>query len=388
MPLVFDGDNLIVTLTAPTAGVLNIDAEDTYDESKQWFLNRFNRRYPFPFDTAAGDDLTPGIKAGAYYFFRNDLGWRMKTTEENQSVYVSGNLIPRDSSLPILIPTTGAFTVGVFGLQPITQSIQSLLTDIQYASFNNKVTVNGITGVPLIDETTTTPIGTLKDPVDSSTDALTIAINRGFEEIHFQVSDTLDIGPNFSNKKFTGFSRTRTVLTIPAAATVDDCIYEELDITGTLDGNSTLLDCHIGTLTFVNGTTENCGLHGSTITLGGGVQAEFINSHSLVAGGGPGDTPTIDMGGSGQALKMSGQRGGIRLINKTGTDKVSIDMDGGQVIIDDTVIDGDITLRGVGVWSNKDTYAGGVNVVDLLTPTVVDIDGIKQIVRSILNEVR
>jgi hypothetical protein len=121
----FDGDNLLITLDAPSAGVLNQTAEQVYDDAKQWYLGHpDNRRYPFPFTTAGGDDVTATQQAGAYYFVRNDKGWRIWTTDEDQDVFWDGNLIPFDLTQRIIATRPGR-TVAHFGLQPITTQIIS-----------------------------------------------------------------------------------------------------------------------------------------------------------------------------------------------------------------------------------------------------------------------
>jgi hypothetical protein len=91
---------------------------------------------------------------------------------------------------------------------------------------------------------------------------------------------------------------------------------------------------------------ENCILNPSTITLGGNATAHFLDCESGVPGLG---TPTIDCGGSGQALSMRNYAGGIKLINKTGAEDISIDLASGQVKIDlTTVTNGTLVVRGTG----------------------------------------
>jgi hypothetical protein len=127
----FDGDNLIITLDAPTAGILTMGAEvDLYNAWKDWMLESpVNRKYPPAFRTTGGDPLTPGIDAGAYFFVRNDYGWRARPDESDHTVYLNGNLPPEDSSLPIMIPTIGGYTVLVDGLQPITQNVDTIINE-------------------------------------------------------------------------------------------------------------------------------------------------------------------------------------------------------------------------------------------------------------------
>jgi hypothetical protein len=129
MATTFDGDNLLITLNAGGA-VHSVNAEtDLYSDWKEWVkLSSANAAHAPAFRTTGGDPLTPGIEAGAYFFLRNDLGWRIKPAEEDATITLTGNLAPEDSSLPIVIPTTGAYTVLVLGLQPITQGVEGTST--------------------------------------------------------------------------------------------------------------------------------------------------------------------------------------------------------------------------------------------------------------------
>ena len=120
----FDGVNLLITLDAPIAGVLNQDVEQIYDDAKQWQLNANNRKYPFPFTTSGGEPITDTTLAGQYYFLLNNEGWRIRTTDEDQDVFLEGNLIPTDLDLPMVIGRAGR-TVAYFGLQPLTTVILS-----------------------------------------------------------------------------------------------------------------------------------------------------------------------------------------------------------------------------------------------------------------------
>jgi hypothetical protein len=121
----FDGVNLIATLDAPVAGVLNQTWEQVYDDAKQWHLNANNRKYPFPFLTSGGEQITATTIAGQYYFWRNDLGWRIETTDESQDVFWEGNGIPTDIDQRIFNSMTGR-TIAHLGLQPLVTGLSGL----------------------------------------------------------------------------------------------------------------------------------------------------------------------------------------------------------------------------------------------------------------------
>lgn len=130
MAALFDNANLIVTLDAPTSGVLQQTVEQVYDDAKQYWLGHpNNRKGPFPFTTSGGEPVTDTTIAGQYYFFRNDKGWRILTTDEDQDVFWEGNLIPTDLTQR-MIATRAGRTVAHFGLQPLVTGLTGLGAEI------------------------------------------------------------------------------------------------------------------------------------------------------------------------------------------------------------------------------------------------------------------
>lgn len=144
--------------------------------------------------------------------------------------------------------------------------------------------------------------------------------------------------------KIIGQSRTLSLLTIDAGATITDLDVHECTVSGVFGGGSTMEDCAVSSLSVFDGLLLRCFLE-TTITLGNSAAARFVDCYSAVPGA---STPILDMGGSGQSLLMRNYTGGIKITNRTGTDPVSIDMHSGQIIVDSTVTAGTIILRGVG----------------------------------------
>jgi hypothetical protein len=238
--------------------------------------------------------------------------------------------------------------------------------DIQQTAFENFVTIDVINGVAGI----TYPTGTALHPVNNISDAIAISNIHGFNKIRIIGNITLDTGDNLSGYQIFGQNTELSTITINAGASVTSCEFSECTLTGVLDGNNIIRESIVDNISEFNGVMFNC-LIFSTVTLGGGSQASFLNCYSGVAGGAI--TPTINMGGSGQKMIVRNYAGGIKLTNRTGTDSVSIDLNSGQVIIDDTVTNGEITLRGVGKWTNEDVYIGGATIKNelLATGTIV-----------------
>lgn len=119
----FDGENLIITLDPTVGGVLTVDVlADLYEPWKDWARSSWrNRKFPKAFTPDGGNDVTDVLKQGQYSFLNNAEGWRVKPHESDGTYYFTGNLVVNDTSLPALIPTVGAYTTAIFGLQPITQ---------------------------------------------------------------------------------------------------------------------------------------------------------------------------------------------------------------------------------------------------------------------------
>ncbi len=267
-----------------------------------------------------------------------------------------GNLVAVDDAnltIPSILPT--AFTQVV--LTASSSATQTESQDIQYASFNGGVTYDAVGGVA----GTTFPAGTPRQPVNNWSDALAIAIQRGFVLFYIIGDATIGDGSeDFTQFTFQGQGPNITTMTLPSAPIFTNCVFRQAVITGTLDGNATIRDSVVEGLTFVSGVVVNCILNPGTLTLGGNETAIFINCASAVPGAG---TPVIDFGGSGQPLAVRNYSGGMRLINKSGGESASIDLNSGQVIIDSDVTSGIIILRGIGKFVDNGT---GAQIVDEL----------------------
>jgi hypothetical protein len=108
MAITFDGDNLEIIVT--TTGTYDAK-EDIYSDWKVWFKTSDNAKYPLAFDTTGGDPLDATTDLSAFYFLRNDLGWRIKMPEANGRVIINGDLFPRDDTIDLFTPSTGSFNV-------------------------------------------------------------------------------------------------------------------------------------------------------------------------------------------------------------------------------------------------------------------------------------
>ena len=162
----FDGVELLITLDTPTAGVLQQTAEQIYDDANQWHLNTHNRKYPFPFGTSGGEAITATTIAGQYYFLLNDEGWRIRTTDEDQDVFLDGNLIPNDLTQRMVIGRAGR-TVAYFGLQPLVTGLTGLEASIA-TEIMSYIIETGFTFEQVMRILSAAAAGDVDEPVDGT----------------------------------------------------------------------------------------------------------------------------------------------------------------------------------------------------------------------------
>ena len=190
------------------------------------------------------------------------------------------------------------------------------------------------------------PIGTRATPVNNFTDAITISSTLGIRRIQLATSGTLSAGVVASGRTFFGDNSSVDTLQIDDGANVSDCSFNELTVSGTLDGNNIFRNCTVANISYVNGLLQECSLTG-TISIDGTAQANLINCWSGTAGIADNQLVTIDMGGAGNSLALRNYAGGILLRNYTGGGAVTLDFSSGRIIIDASCTGGSIGVRGV-----------------------------------------
>jgi hypothetical protein len=369
----FDYVNLIITLPL---GQTEVDVErDLYSawkRSQQANDEPETGAHP-AFRTIGGDPLTPGIDAGAYFFIRNDLGWRIKPAEADATVLITGNLAPEDSSVDILIPTTGDFSVLIAGLQPITQSVDTLLELQQAGSYFGQVVIDTVSGT----SGTTYPTGQFQQPVDNLTDALAIAAANGLEAIIVVGNLTLDqtIPSGFVIKGSGGEIDTTITLN---GQTVDKVSFTNVTLTGAGVGQ---IECELCSITNVSGV---CGVFRQvgfkdTFTFNGG-DCVFSYCYSEVAGTAK---PVFDAAAAVAGnYSLRAYSGGFELRNATNVNfGMTIDCISASILIDSSCTAGDIVIRGVGDYTDNGTMnltnAGFMEGGQLFTDVLDDPNGVE-----------
>ncbi len=365
----------IITVAAPSTEVTMQDLVDTVRDLEDELNDGL--QYEYILDAAGKENLGGGVAVGVTVTLRNArLAFEARAGLTFDQCNISGgNLVAVDADGDSMeaVQTTSYTQV----IRTSSSSATLLeLSAIQYSSYDGGVTVDVTTTFSGIDF----PVGTIEAPVNNMVDALSIAQTRGFRRFYVKGNLTLSTVDVSGGYIFMGESDHITTIIINPGANVTNCVFRSATVTGTLDGNNTIENGLISTLTYVEGHIHNCLLDNVVITLGGTEDSHFLNCWSGVIGM---NQPIVDMGGSGKSLGIRGYSGGIRIRNKNGVgDNASIDLISGSVTLDSTVTAGDIVIRGVGVLVDNSVGAtvhteGFVNVQNIIDGTWSDAEAKK-----------
>ena len=273
--------------------------------------------------------------------------WTLCTLDGGNLVAIDGNGLDIEPRYP-----TAFVTIDRTSSSSATLQEQEAL---QYSSYGMEVSIN----VNSPYSGTDFPNGTQEFPVNNVQDAVLIAHNKGFTRLAIRGDITLGAGDDISNLIIRGESAIHSKITILTEALVKDCQILTATVTGVLDGSAVVEDCLVDGLEYVSGYILRSGLTISPIVLGGNTQAMLIDCFSTVSGM---DTPTVDLGGTGNSLAIRGYAGGVKFINKHDATPMSVDMASGHIIMDSTVDAGVMALRGAFYLTDESTGSAIINL--------------------------
>ena len=343
MAYTFDGVNRLIVLPS---GSTTLDIADLYSRWKDWSVTDDNTKFVEAFRTTGGDPLTPGVTAGAYFFIRNDLGWRIRPAEEDATILVSGNLAPEDSSIPILVPTLGDFSVLLAGLQPVTQNVSELLELQQSTSYGGYVVLapqEGFAG-------TSYPTGQHQRPVNNLTDALAICAANGVEVILLEGDHVLDqaLPESFNIRGEAGTVGSSIDLNGQA---VNKCTFTQLQVSGAGTGIVEMDLCSLDTVSGVTGVFRQCGFQ-NTFTFAAGNYV-FAHCFSEIPGTAK---PIFDYNGAAANASFRAYSGGFDMRNCThASATTTIDVISASILLQSSCTAGAVVVRGVGDFTDNST---------------------------------
>ena len=359
----FNATTRIIQITqAPVGGEIDIDVKiDLYSDGKEdWITDSNLTKAYFPIRSVGGDPL-PGEKAlGATFFL--DPAWKIRPYEGTHVLNVNGNLYSEDGSSPFT-PTIGAYNVTIISaVSSLVDSTIQQLAEIQYMAFNSGVCIDAIGGAA----GTEYPLGTQEYPVDNVADAVSIAATRGLNILRFIGDYTFLATDNIDGFRLFGQDPKLSTLTLTEGLSTEGCIFENCTIQGTLDGDTSLRNCRVLDLDYIEGQVENCIFLGD-ISITGSNTPVFKN---CIDGWADGYIPSIDMGGSGRNLVLANYTGDIKITNLTGSQYVSLDLNSGKAWLDSSITAGYIFIRGLCSVSDQSSgttidLAGTLNIATI-----------------------
>ena len=189
--------------------------------------------------------------------------------------------------------------------------------------------------------------GSQRHPFGNSSDAIDEAERLNIH--HISISSNFDIDRDIKNFVITGIG---TPIVDTGGYNLDGCEFNHCTMRGDYTGSIIVQESHLTYAFTLNGTFENCGMS-SVFNIPNLGHANLVDCSSLVK-----DLvlPSIDLGGAlGTAsLVVTGQRGGLKLINSTQiTDSAKFNMGTGNVLIDSSCTDGTIVASGIGTLTDS-----------------------------------
>lgn len=344
--VLFDPNTKIIeVIEPPVSGTVSLDFKiDVYSDGKEdWITDPTLNKIKFPIRSVGGDTISNTKNLGATFFLL--YGWKIRPYSADHRLLVNGNIYTDPAGGNVFLPASGSYSVTIeTTVSNLSDSSIAQLPQIEYASFQNGVTVDISSSYSGIEF----PIGTPEQPVNNLIDAKTIATYRGFTTIYLKSDIELNSGIDFDYFHFVGQSHINIQINVLNTALVTGAVFERLDITGILDGNNELQQCMVRDLDYVNGYIHNSGLIG-TLTLAGDEDAIIIDCNTID----PYNPPIIDMGGGGQNLAMPNYSGFVTITNLTSSNFVGIGLNAGQVFLDvNNITSGTIQISGVGLVSD------------------------------------
>lgn len=336
----------IIKLTeAPSGpeGLVFIDVQiDLYSDMKEdWLNNASLRKFHPPIRVVGGDPL-PGSKTlGDTYFLRSD--WKIEPYDADQRLTVEGNLYSEDGTSPFIKPTGGSYSVQIErSVSNLVDSTIAQLPEIQFSSYRNAVCVDILNLSGKAVSGSDYPAGTSQFPVDNFSDAFIISQNVGLRALELVSDATLLSGLDFSGFRIFGINKEVVTLTVESGAIIDDCVFNELTLTGYFDANSFFDRCRLQNLTMSTGDIHYCETSGILKILG---DVEIYDSYSVTLGAS--NFSTFDLNNENNNVAIHRWSGHIKIINMFAGGVFEIGCVGGAHIeIDSTVSSGTIRLMG------------------------------------------
>ncbi len=323
----------IITVAAPSTELTMQDLHDTMRELEDDIVNL---SFPKIISSGGKERLDAVTRVTITSTLLNaKVGFEART-DWTQCSITGGNLVAVDENGNDMSPINPTAFVNIDRASSSSGTLQEQEA-LQYASYGGQVSLNRDTNYSGVEY----PVGNQEYNVNNASDAVSICHTKGFHTIGISSNYDFVDGDVIDGLKIRGISHVTTIVTIAPEADCTKVILDNLDVTGTLDGDSEIIDSVVRDLVFFNGHIHHSALAG-TILLGGGKPAK-ITECSMLEFSSP---VIIDAGGSGQNAVIDNYTGKIIVNNITGSSMIGISLNGGMVEITSSCISGTIVIQG------------------------------------------
>jgi hypothetical protein len=348
-------------ITIPATDGPEIDIQSLVTQIRIWEATQVNMSYPRLLSASGKEDLGGSVMVGITAKLENaKVMFEARLTPTICKVS-GGNLVAVDINGATMYPLAYSDNV----MATITASSSTTLQEmsaIQYSSFNGGVTIDVVNGIP----GTAYPIGTAETPSSNFAQAKEIALSRGFKKF-FIIGDYAFItGEAMGGLIFIGESKSLTHLAFDACM-CEGTQLEKATLSGGMgeDCNLTVIDCQLGYellgLTNLSGEIKDSVLKGD-ISLHAVGSTMFINC----VDGFPGAATPIIRVGTATSVSFNQYSGGLTLMDLDHAANISVYLAAGRLIVDSSVEDGTILVKGVGICVNNSTGTTEVDVTGLI----------------------
>lgn len=185
------------------------------------------------------------------------------------------------------------------------------------------------------------PIGTHNHPVNNMADAITIAGIEGLDDIIVEEDVTVQATDDISGLTIKGTHANKSEITFVAGCTTSLCQIENAQIKGTLDGPVIIRDSLVDDINGFTGIMFQTMISGTINVASSANPSYLLNCYTS------NDIPIeVDLSVAGSQCHVRDYTGGLKVVNKSGPESMTIALLAGKIILDATVTQGAFTVAG------------------------------------------
>jgi len=375
MGYIFDGANKIINLTT---GTTSVSVRDLWSRYSEWVPIDDNSKYELAFRFVGGDTLPGDRELGLTYFMIN--GWKIQPYSGNHTLNIDGNLYSDDGASPYTNAIGGYNVMIISSVSSLVDSSIKQLPEIEYASYNGGITIDGINGTDSAEY----PYGTPKFPCKTLANAFGIGTARGFFKVFLKSDLLLSHIPDglLMNIDLIGLGGYRAHSIIVDNVLATGCTVENVRVVGIAKPGSSvkLTNCDISNFENVAIIATDCFIQGgiyentelSRCRVEGAIKITDGGTFSGIGIVFEGDTSSIDCLNGSSTISLDIDSGYVKILNVMHNCLLEFNLRGGQLEIDNSCVGGELYVEGYGkLYNTSQMIIKGNNLQSVIIPEAV-----------------